>query len=247
MNDAAPNPSGNAQVGHAALAGVDLVIFDFDGVVVDSEVISLSTLQSAFAKYGIAMTVDQVRDRFLGRSMVAVMEAVEAGATQGDTAEFPVVWERALFDRFRAELELLPFVNTFLDYLVMSEKRYCIASSGSVERIEVALKATSTMGRFAHVFSADFVPRGKPDPDLFLFAANQMEIPPDRCLVIEDSPSGVIAAQRAKMRCAGFVGGSHLDDMREQHREELTRLGADYVISRFADLLPGKFDSSTRA
>jgi len=238
MNSAVPYQSKIGQSGHAAFAGVDLVIFDFDGVVVDSEIISLTTLRTALSDHGIEMPDDEVRDRFLGRSLESILEYVaERGQAEG-TERFAAQWEQALFEQFRAGLKVVPHIVPLLDQLSKAAIRFCIASSGSIRRIDIALEAARLKGCFTHIFSAEFVSRGKPAPDLFQHAAARLGVSPDRCLVIEDSPSGVQAAKAAGMRCVAFVGGAHLAERRQEHAAELKELGADFVVHHFADFLP---------
>ncbi|MEL6640286.1 MAG: HAD family phosphatase [Pseudomonadota bacterium] len=217
--------------------GVDLVIFDFDGVVVDSEAISLSTLRSALLECGVAMSADQVRDTFLGKSKTSIFAFLEAQHSRAQFNEFSEIWETMLFAQFRSNLQAIPEIRNFLNALEDREIQFCIASSGSSARIDVALEAVALKNRFQHIFSADHVARGKPAPDLFLRAAEHFGVQPKHCLVIEDSHFGVQAAKAARMRCLGFVGGSHLDGLRNSHRETLLRLGADQAITSFAGLI----------
>lgn len=248
MNRAVPYQSGIGQSGHAAFAGVDLVIFDFDGVVVDSEIISLTTLRTALSDHGIEMPDHEVRDRFLGRSIGSILEHIGEHGQAGGNEGFAARWEQALFEQFRAGLKVVPHIVPLLDQLSKAGIRFCIASSGSIRRIDVALDATRLKGRFTTIFSAEFVSRGKPAPDLFLHAADRLGVSTDRCLVVEDSPSGVRAAKAANMRCVAFVGGAHLAQRRQEHAAELKELGADFVVHRFADFLPaaGEGIASTR-
>lgn len=242
MNSAGPYQSGIGQSGHAAFAGVDLVLFDFDGVIVDSEIISLATLRAALSDHGIEMPDDEVRDRFLGRSIDSILEHVGERGQGAASDGFASRWEQALFEQFRAGLKVVPHVVPLLDQLSKAGIRFCIASSGSIRRIDVALDATRLKGRFAHIFSAEYVSEGKPAPDLFQHAAERLGVSADRCLVIEDSPSGVKAAKAAGMRCVAFVGGAHLAQRRQEHAAELKELGADFVVHRFKDFLPNARD-----
>lgn len=214
------------------------MIFDFDGVIADSEAISLATLRTALAHDGIVRSADDVRDAFLGKSLSAICTYV-ADHTSTSVAEgFAQRWEHTLFAAFRDTLAPMDGVDNLLDHLTETNTPYCVASSGTFERIGIALDAMGLTDRFPHVFSAEQVAHGKPAPDLFLHAARQMQVRPDVCLVIEDSPYGVCAAQAANMTCIGFIGGGHLDGIAERHGTHLTAQGAGWVISSHAALLP---------
>lgn len=219
------------------LDDVELVILDFDGVVVDSEVISLSTLREAIADYGVELSLDEVRDRFLGASVRRIMAFVDDHGARAAKDGFARHWYQVLFARFRRELEIMPGLTGLLDCLDAAQTPYCIASSGSFERLGVALQATGLASRFAgRVFSAEQVERGKPAPDLFLHAAREMGASTTRCLVIEDSPAGVAGAKAAAMRAIGFIGGSHLDNLQDVHRSALLSHGADAVVTSLRDI-----------
>jgi len=112
-------------------------------------------------------------------------------------------------------------------------QKYCIASSGTLNRIGTALSAIGCADKFEHVFSAEQVLRGKPAPDLFEHAAKNIGVSPEACLVVEDSPYGVRAATAAGMRSVGFVGGKHLLDVQEDHDQRLLELGADMILSSY--------------
>ena len=193
------------------------VIFDFDGVVVDSEPFSLGTLRETLMAFGLQMTLDQVRENFLGKSLKTIechlVEKCGGGASEG----FANDWQDALFRAFRTDLQVMPGVTPLLDQLDEAHLPYCVASSSSFERLGVAQDAVGFGGRFPNLFSSEQVQHGKPAPDLFLFAAKSMDVDPARCLVIEDSPHGISAATAAGMTSIGFVGGSHLRGIEAEH------------------------------
>ncbi|MEM6941286.1 MAG: HAD family phosphatase [Pseudomonadota bacterium] len=228
---------GRAKTPLDLLAGVDLVIFDFDGVVVDSEDMSLTTLRAALAEFGVPMSHEEVRQAFLGKSLASIVAHLEAHGAAGHADVFVERWQTTLFDAFRAELKPMAGLQAMLDTLAHRGVHHCIASSGSVARLDVALRAAGLRALFAHVFSAEHVQHGKPAPDLFLHAAGTLGVAPEACLVIEDSPSGVRAAKTAGMRCIGFLGGGHLHAIRQQHGEHLIALGAERVALAFADIV----------
>lgn len=185
----------------------DLAIFDCDGVLVDSESLSCVVHADVLTQHGYAITAEQVHDRFLGRSAREARAEVEAelGRALPDTY---TVQLKATIDRvFGESLQPVPHIA---DTLAKLSQRICVASSGTPTRIHSSLTTTRLLDFFApHLFSALQVDRGKPAPDLFLFAAAQMGVSPARCLVIEDSVPGVIGARAAGMTVLGFHGGSH--------------------------------------
>jgi len=207
-----------------------LVIFDFDGVVADSEVISLATLADALRKYDIDLTLAEVRRRFLGKSIDKIIAEVRGQSAEVQWDGFVPHWHGILFARFAKDLTPVPGVVNLLDRLDAAGLPYCIASSSGFERIRFALDVMGLSPRFSHVFSAQEVRRGKPAPDLFLHAASQMGETPDRCLVIEDSPYGIQAARSAGMRAIGFLGGAHLSDIQVDHQTLLLAQGAHTVL-----------------
>jgi HAD superfamily hydrolase (TIGR01509 family) len=185
----------------------DLVIFDCDGVLVDSEVISCRVHAEILTRHGYPISVEQVFDRFLGRSSRQAHLEVEAELGRCLPDDFHIQLQDELFQCFAATLETIPHIDQTLAAITQP---VCVASSGSQERMRVSLGRTGLYDKFApHIFSAAQVEHGKPAPDLFLFAAAQMATAPERCLVIEDSVAGVAAALAAGMTVFGFHGGSH--------------------------------------
>jgi len=211
---------------------VELVIFDFDGVIADSEVVSLQTLQAALARVDICLSFDQTREMFLGTSLRTITSYVNTHG-KGEVGSFAQTWEADLFARLKADLSPVPFVVDLLDVLDGLGRRYCIASSGTLERIGISLEAMGCLDRFPHIFSSEQVAQGKPAPDLFNFAAASLNVEPSACLVIEDSAFGVRAAKAAGMACFGFTGGQHMKGRQEAHSDLLSEDGADVVLSSF--------------
>ena len=184
-----------------------LIIFDCDGVLVDSEPISISVLLELMAKAGHVMDEETAYRLFLGRSMAATVELLREDFGFVVTPAHLEQARAILNDRFRRELKPIPGIKSALGRL--SGPR-CIASSSKPERIRFSLSVTGLLDQFEpHIYSATMVERGKPAPDLFIHAARDMDAAPDDCLVIEDSPAGVEAAKAAGMRVFGFTGGSH--------------------------------------
>jgi HAD superfamily hydrolase (TIGR01509 family) len=229
---AASAGGGLVMVKPLAPAPVGLVIFDCDGVLVDSEPIAMRLLIETIAGAGLALDPGQAQGLLLGKSL-ASMRAILArdfGLVLSDAALEAM--RHRLYAAFRAELRPIPGIAAVLDALPAA---CCVASSSQPERIEVSLTATGLWPRFAgHVFSATMVARGKPAPDLFLFAAGSMGYAPGACLVVEDSPAGVTAAQSAGMRVVAFTGGSHATS--DQHRAAIEALRPDAVLAEMRGL-----------
>jgi HAD superfamily hydrolase (TIGR01509 family) len=200
---------------------INLIIFDCDGVLVDSEVISCRAHAQALTRYGYPITSEQVFERFLGRSMRQATREVEAELGRSLPDDFHAQVYAEIFRLFAISLEATPYIGEVLDHLTVPA---CVASSGPPEKISASLNRVGLYDRFApHIFSAVQVPNGKPAPDLFLFAADQMQTQPERCLVVEDSISGITAARAAGMTVLGFCGGSHC---RDGHAATLRAAGA---------------------
>lgn len=199
----------------------DLIIFDCDGVLVDSEVISCRVHAEVLTRHGYPITADEVLARFLGRSALAASREVEAELGRPLPDDFDAQLKAALFEEFAVSLQAVPHVAEALAAIAAP---ICVASSGTPDKIRTSLTRTGLLPQLApHIFSATQVAHGKPAPDLFLFAATQMGAEPSRCLVIEDSVPGITAARAAGMTAFGFSGGSHC---RTGHAETLIAAGA---------------------
>jgi HAD superfamily hydrolase (TIGR01509 family) len=184
-----------------------LVIFDCDGVLVDSEPISFAVLRETVARAGVELEESLAYRQFLGKSMSSItrMIAEEFHITLSD--EHIESMRTELFARFQAELQPIPGIAEILPHLGLP---HCVASSSQPERIRLSLTKTGLLGFFEpNIFSATMVKRGKPEPDLFLHAAKTMGFAPSDCIVIEDSPAGIQAAHSAGMKVFAFTGGSH--------------------------------------
>ena len=186
---------------------IDLIIFDCDGVLVDSEVISCRVHAEVLTRNGYPISTEQVYDRFLGRSARQATQDVEAELGRPLPADFDTQLRETIYRTFRESLAPIPHIHAALERITQP---VCVASSGSHERMRVSLGCAGLYERFApHIFSSSEVRNGKPAPDLFLHASARMGIMPARCVVIEDSLSGVRGAVAAGMTAFGFCGGSH--------------------------------------
>lgn len=220
-----------------------LAIFDFDGVIADSEIIALAELQTCLAEHGLHLSIEALMDRFLGASLASITAAL-AAHTGGPVPEgFREAWYDRLFARYARELQPVPGILALFDRLEEAGVNYCIASGSSHRRLGFALHCLGLSERFAgRAFSAEDVPEGKPAPDLMLFAAARRSIAPESCLVIEDATSGVTAARRAGMRAIGFVGGRHLAPCAPRQAARLAEAGTFAIAHTHAetgDLLLG--------
>lgn len=187
----------------------DLVIFDCDGVLVDSEPIANRVLAALLAREGLRLSASEVMRRFVGRTKAGCIELAEEMLGRPLPSSFGVDWDAALFAALKSELKP---VDGILALLAELDLPSCVATNSSAERLRVALETTGLSEYFAgRAFSAASVARPKPAPDLFLHAARMLGAEPSRCAVIEDTPTGVRAARAAGMSVFGFAAGAHAD------------------------------------
>lgn len=208
----------------------DLVIFDCDGVLIDSELLALRAVVACLAEYGVAVSEDEILERYTGISTAGMVTDLESrlGCALPD---FERRERRRLSVLFAAELRAIEGIETVLDSLSCG---FCVASSGTPERLRLGLSCVGLYHRLQpHIYSATMVARGKPAPDLFLYAAGQMAVEPRRCVVIEDSLPGIAGAVAAEMTAIGFTGGTHC---RPGHDSRLYAEGAALVIGSMAQL-----------
>ncbi|WP_217568208.1 HAD family phosphatase [Streptomyces sp. GbtcB7] len=185
----------------------DLVIFDNDGVLVDSEPISNTILAAYLTELGHPTSCEESIRDYMGSAMHRIHELVQERSGQRLPEDFDDVFHGRVFAAFERELQPVPGAVQLLEKLAADEVPYCVASSGSHERIRVGHRKTGLDRWFdeGRVFSSQDVGRGKPAPDLFLYAAERMGVAPERCVVVEDSPLGVRAANAAGMDVYGFT------------------------------------------
>jgi HAD superfamily hydrolase (TIGR01509 family) len=182
----------------------DLIIFDCDGVLVDSEMLSAKVLAEQLAELGIGLSFAQFRDEFLGRGF--------ASASQRTSRDLPDGFAMDYFKRLNAvfanELQPMPGIKALLDGISVA---HCVASGSIPPRLDFSIKVCGLEKYFgARVYSAARVQNSKPAPDLFVYAALQHGVPPERCLVLEDSEMGVRAGLAAGMTVWHFAGGAHI-------------------------------------
>ncbi|WP_085044258.1 HAD family hydrolase [Ensifer aridi] len=208
-----------------------LLIFDCDGVLIDSEIIATAVHVEALARSGYVISADSYNSRFLGMTdeqSYSIIEA-ESGLRLPKDHQRCVMAEIA--KRYASDLKAMTGVRQALDAINLAR---CVASSSDPDKLHFALRVTDLYDHFApNVFSASEVAYGKPAPDLFLYASEKMNTSVDSCLVIEDSVAGVRAAVAARMRVIGFVGGSHCPP---KHAERLKEAGAMTTFSHMTEL-----------
>ena len=208
-----------------------LLIFDFDGVIANSEVIANAVLAEVVTELGVPTTLQESYDHYMGKRFPDVIAAVKAtvGGSCPDT--FGDEYRARTLARFEAELTAVEGARDYIS--AFSDVPRCIASSSSPDRLSLCLDVLDLNAEFQpHVYSASLVPRGKPHPDIFLHAATQVGVDPSRCLVLEDSPTGVQAGIAAGMRVIGLLAASHIQD---GHRQRLMKAGAQHVAASFAE------------
>lgn len=189
------------------LSTLDLVIFDCDGVLIDSEMIVNRAHAAALTGLGWPITVQEMIRRFTGLPDRDMYRLIEAEWGRSLPADYDDAVGAAVGQAYASELVAIDGIH---EVLTAIEAPVCVASSSTPDKLRLGLAVTGLYERFApNIFSASQVARGKPAPDLFLFAAARMGADPARCLVVEDSLAGVEAACAAGMRVIGFTGGSH--------------------------------------
>jgi len=188
----------------------DLIIFDCDGVLVDSEPISFDALYEMILTQNIEISKVDLKRLSIGRSVKATVETIkDLFGKRIDNVTVDAM-NADLYWRLSQELMAIPGVRSALSRISIPK---CVASSSGLSRIHVSLRKAGMLDDFRpNIFSADMVHVGKPAPDLFLLAARTLGANPGRCIVIEDSPAGIEAAHRAGMPAFAFCGGSHVDE-----------------------------------
>ena len=203
-----------------------MVIFDCNGVLVDSEPLATAIVSQEFMRAGFPLTPDMIARYFTGRRPADMFAEVEFAAGRKLPMGFAACVAESILHRFRSELCPTNHAAYALSWLRGPK---CVASSSSLERIRVSLESTGLIRFFEpNLFSASDVRNGKPAPDLFLHAARKMDVEPGACIVVEDSPVGVTAGASAGMTVIGFAGASHAGS---DTADQLLAAGARDVIT----------------
>ena len=208
-----------------------LLIFDFDGVLADSELPANAVLAEIVTELGVPMTADDSLRDFMGKRLRDVVAAVETTVGRPLPSDFTVMFQQRTLQRFREGLQLVDGARAYVEAFAHVPR--CIASASSPDRLALCLDLLDLAGLFGtNVFSASQVARGKPFPDVFLFAAERMGVPPGDALVIEDSAGGIQGAVAAGMTTIGLLAASHI---RDGHAERLKAAGAHHIARTFAE------------
>ncbi|MCO1335495.1 HAD family hydrolase [Microbulbifer sp. OS29] len=187
------------------MSSTDLIIFDCDGVLVDSESIVCRILAEEMSRLGMQTTAEELDEQFSGRPAKDCLVEIEKRFGGPLPDNYFGNTERRIREAFQAELQPVVGIEGLLEQLQQIGLRSCVASSGSHQKMQLTLNKTGLYGYFdGRIFSAEDVSRGKPWPELFLYAAKAMGVVPERCLVVEDSIAGVSAAVSARMRVVGY-------------------------------------------
>lgn len=208
-----------------------LIIFDCDGVLIDSEIIACTADAEELTDAGFPITAAEIVERFSGVSTREMLAEVETDLGRSLPADILARIENRVLAAYRRDLKAIPDVAETIRSLSV---RFCVASSSRPSKLALGLIETGLIEFFyPNIFSSSLVKKGKPAPDLFLLAANRMEARPEHCFVVEDSVAGITAARNAGMLAIGFVGGAH---SYPKHCERLLAAGATAVCHQFGDI-----------
>lgn len=209
----------------------ELVIFDCDGVLIDSEVIANRTNVEVLSELGIHFTLEEYMERFVGVSLRDEVIEIERLRSIKLPDDYEARLMKHKYKVFDAELKAIEGIAEFVASIKTPK---AVASGSSPKRLEYTLKLTHLWELFApYIYSTTLVPKSKPAPDIFLYVADKFNVSPDKCLVIEDSTLGVRAGVAAGMTVIGFTGGSHIQN---GHEEKLLELGATKVFSKMQNV-----------
>jgi HAD superfamily hydrolase (TIGR01509 family) len=209
----------------------ELVIFDCDGVLVDSEVIAYRIFAECLNEAGIMLSIDEAMAFGVGKSATILAAAAEKEFGRSLPVNFIENLRARVMAAFTQELKA---VEGIIELLAALKLKRCVTSNSHIDWVRHALMTAGLSPHLEpHIYTAAMVERGKPAPDLFLYAAAQHDVRPERCLVIEDSLSGVVAALAAGMPVIGFVGRSHI---RPGHADAMRDAGCVEVFARMVDL-----------
>jgi HAD superfamily hydrolase (TIGR01509 family) len=205
-----------------------LVIFDCDGVLVDSELITNRIFATMLNELGIPVTLEDMFEQFVGRSMATCLEKIVGLLGRPVPDDFVHQYQARTNAALKTDLKAVPGIDAVLNEIKVP---YCVASSGSHEKMRTTLGITGLLPRFqGRIFSVTEVARGKPFPDVFLHAAAKLGVAASECAVVEDTPTGVSAGVAAGMTVYGYCA------LMPQHR--LQEAGAHYTFDHMGGLLP---------
>jgi HAD superfamily hydrolase (TIGR01509 family) len=210
-------------------SSAELTIFDCDGVLVDSEVIANRVFCAMLNEIGLSVSLDDMFEKFVGRSMKYCYELIADLLKRPMPDEFDTQLKARTVDALKAELKAVRGIAEVLDELDERGLRYCVASSGTHEKMQTTLGITGLLPRFnGRLYSVTEVAHAKPAPDVFFYAAAKNGVSPARCRVVEDSPTGVKAGVAAGMTVFGYAGLTP--------RQQLIEAGAHVVVNDMSEL-----------
>ena len=196
------------------MKNIKCIIFDCDGVLVDSEIIGNQILISMAKEFGLDMTIETAIEKFNGRSLKDCFNQIENLINKKLPNDFETEYRKKTFEAFKNELKPINGVKEFIDGLNVS---YCVASSGPVEKIVLNLTTTGLIKKFENkIFSSYQINSWKPEPEIFLFAAKEMGYEINECIVIEDSKAGIISAKKGGFKVYGFANKHNEKELKEE-------------------------------
>ena len=208
------------------------IIFDFDGVIADSEMLANLVLAEELTRLGLPTSLEQSYARYVGTRWDEMIALIEEQLGRPVPADWGAHLSDTMMARFRRDLAEVPGAGDFIRAL--GHRPRGIASSSSPARLAISLEVLGLAAHFeGRVFSAELVERGKPAPDIFLLAADRLSVAPETCLVIEDSPSGVRGAKAAGMQVIGLLAGAHIQP---GHDAKLRAAGADHIAASWDEV-----------
>ena len=196
------------------MKNIKCVIFDCDGVLVDSEIIANQILLSMAREFGLEMTLEDAIKNFNGRRLNDSFQHIEKLTNKKLPDNFENEFRKQTFETFKTDLKSVKGVKEFIDNLSVS---YCVASSGPREKINLNLTTTGLIEKFEHkIFSSYEIDSWKPEPEIFIHASKQMGFTTDECIVIEDSTAGVIAAVKGGFKVYGLANENNAQELKNE-------------------------------
>ena len=196
-------------------ARLPALIFDCDGVLIDSEYLASRVESEVARELGLTLGIDEAHDLFLGKTVDGVLEAIAARAGKRPSSAWVYNWAFATAHTFLRELKAVDGVGVAVETLRRRGHRMAVASQSPLARVQLSLHVAGLAGQFGdHIYVSTMVARPKPAPDIYLLAAQKLQTAPADCIVIEDSPAGAAAALGAGMRVIGYAPGKTFDAMR---------------------------------
>jgi HAD superfamily hydrolase (TIGR01509 family) len=195
-------------------AGLPALIFDCDGVLIDSEYLASRVESEAVRELGLTLGVGEAHELFLGKTVEGVLETIAARAGQRPSSAWVYNWAFATAHAFLRELKAVDGVGVAVETLRQRGHRMAVASQSPLARVRLSLQVAGLAGQFGeHIYVTSMVARPKPAPDIYLLAAGKLGVAPADCIVIEDSPASAAAALAAGMRVVGYAPGATRDAM----------------------------------